>query len=101
MMTQKITWVNVVDADGNQIDGFANPVPSSWIGTDLLPEGAKKAPKVEESEEDATEIDAKVAAAEQRATDAEAKVAELQAKVDELEKAVADAKAPATPSRSK
>ena len=99
-MAQKIDWINVVDADGNPIDGFANAVPSSWIGTDLLPEGAKKAPKVE-SEEDATEIDAKVAAAEQRATDAEAKVAELQAKVDELEKAVADAKAPATPSRSK
>ena len=99
-MTQKIEWVNVVDADGNPIDGFANPVPSSWIGTDLLPEGAKKAPKVEESEEDATEIEAKVAAAEQRATDAEAKVAELQAKVAELEKQLEAAKAPKPAGRS-
>ncbi|HQW74161.1 MAG TPA: hypothetical protein PLG46_08720 [Ornithinibacter sp.] len=39
----KITWVEVVDADGEPIAGFENPVPSSWIGTDLLPEGAKKA----------------------------------------------------------
>lgn len=100
-MSQKIEWVNVVDAEGDQIDGFADAVPSSWIGTDLLPEGAKKAPKVDEPQQDTTETDAKVAAAEQRATDAEAKVAELQAKVAELEKAAAAVKAPATPSRSK
>lgn len=100
-MAQKIEWVHVVDAEGDPIDGFADAVPSSWIGTDLLPKGAKKAPKVEEPEQDTAETDAKVAAAEQRATDAEAKVAELQAKVDELEKAAADAKAQATPSRSK
>lgn len=35
-------YVEVVDADGNPIDGFAHPVPKQWIGTDLLPAGAKK-----------------------------------------------------------
>lgn len=35
-------FVEVVDADGNPLDGFAHPVPKSWIGTDLLPAGAKK-----------------------------------------------------------
>ena len=51
-MTQKITWVNVVDADGSPIDGFANPVPSHWIGSDLLPKGAKKASAKQASELD-------------------------------------------------
>jgi len=35
-------YVEVVDADGNPMDGFAHPVPKQWIGTDLLPPGAKK-----------------------------------------------------------
>jgi len=43
MAEQKIEWVNVVDADGNPIPGFEGGVPSHWIGSDLLPEGAKKA----------------------------------------------------------
>lgn len=36
-------YVEVVDAEGNPLDGFANPVPKQWIGTDLLPAGAKAA----------------------------------------------------------
>lgn len=34
-------YVEVVGEDGNPIDGFAHPVPKQWIGTDLLPAGAK------------------------------------------------------------
>lgn len=44
MAEPKITWVDhVVDAEGNPIPGFEGGVPSHWIGSDLLPEGAKKA----------------------------------------------------------
>ena len=60
--------------------------PSHWIGTDLLPEGAKKAPKGLESEADTSGNDAKVA--------------ELEAKVAELEKQLEAAKAPKPAGRS-
>ena len=39
-MGDKITWVKVVDADGNV---QKDEVPSHWVGTDLLPHGYKKA----------------------------------------------------------
>lgn len=41
-------YVNVVDGDGNPVDGFEHPVPKSWVGTPLLLPGmkaAKKAPR--------------------------------------------------------
>lgn len=41
---KKIEWIEVVDASGDPINGIADPVPSHWLGTDLLPEGTKKAP---------------------------------------------------------
>lgn len=34
-------FVEVVDADGHPVQGFASPVPKAWVGTDLLPQGAK------------------------------------------------------------
>jgi len=43
--TEKADFVLIVTADGDPIPGFTEPVPSTWIGTPLLPEGAKKDPK--------------------------------------------------------
>lgn len=45
IVADKIEFVRVVSADGDPLAGFSDPVPSHWIGTDLLPEGAKRAPK--------------------------------------------------------
>lgn len=55
---QKIEFVHVVDAEGNAMAGFSDPVPSHWIGTELLPEGAKKAPKHREEAADGGDVDA-------------------------------------------
>lgn len=41
-MADTIKWVEVVSADGEPLEGFGQPVPSHWLGTDLLPAGAKK-----------------------------------------------------------
>lgn len=35
-------FVEIVDGDGDPVEGFEHPVPKQWIGTDLLPAGAKK-----------------------------------------------------------
>lgn len=40
-MADTIKWVDVVDAEGAPVAGFENPVPSHWVGTDLLPAGTK------------------------------------------------------------
>ena len=37
-----VKFIDVVDADGAAMAGFENPVPAHWVGTDLLPAGAKK-----------------------------------------------------------
>lgn len=42
--SQKVAYVDIVTADGDRVPGFSAPVPASWIGTDLLPEGVKRAP---------------------------------------------------------
>lgn len=34
-------FVEVVDGDGNRLERFPHPVPKAWVGTDLLPPGAK------------------------------------------------------------
>ena len=41
-MTDAVKWVEVVSAEGEPLPGFEQPVPSHWLGTDLLPPGAKK-----------------------------------------------------------
>lgn len=40
-----VQFVHVVDGEGDPIAGFEHPVPETWLGTDLLPEGAKRAPQ--------------------------------------------------------
>lgn len=84
--SKRVEFVDIVDGNDKPIAGFEHPVPSHWIGTDLLPEGAKKAPKGLESEADTSGNDAKVA--------------ELEAKVAELEKQLEAAKAPKPAGRS-
>ena len=34
-------FVEVVDGDGNPVPGFEHSVPKAWVGTQLLPAGAK------------------------------------------------------------
>ncbi|MGG5257465.1 hypothetical protein [Phycicoccus avicenniae] len=41
-MADKVKFVDVVDADGEVMPGFEHPVPEHWVGSDLLPAGAKK-----------------------------------------------------------
>ena len=41
-MSDTVKFVDVVDADGAVMAGFENPVPTHWVGTSLLPDGAKK-----------------------------------------------------------
>lgn len=41
-MGDTVKFVDVVDAEGEKLVGFENPVPAHWVGTDLLPAGAKK-----------------------------------------------------------
>ena len=41
-MSDTVKFIDVVAADGVVMAGFENPVPSHWVGTDLLPAGAKK-----------------------------------------------------------
>lgn len=48
-------YVEVVGEDGNPIDGFAHPVPKQWIGTDLLPPGAKAADAEGDVDEDGSQ----------------------------------------------
>ena len=50
VQTEKADFVRIVNAAGDPIPGFTEPVPSTWIGTPLLPEGAKKAPDAAEPE---------------------------------------------------
>ena len=99
--TKKVQFVHVVDELGKPMAGFEHPVPSHWIGTDLLPEGAKKAPKVQDPHEDSSETDAKVAYLEAKVEAAEKRASEAEAKVAELEKQIADAKAASTPSTTR
>lgn len=40
-MADAVKYVDVVDAEGEVMKGFENPVPQHWVGTDLLPAGAK------------------------------------------------------------
>lgn len=56
-MAERIEFVHVVDAEGNAIEGFSSPVPSHWIGTDLLPKGTKRAPEREDRDDQGDEID--------------------------------------------
>lgn len=62
-VAKTVKFVRVVDAEGHPIDGFADPVPEHWIGTDLLPEGAKEAPESDEvaDTQDVDELAARVA----------------------------------------
>ena len=77
-VADSIKFVRVVDAEGRRIDGFIDPVPSHWIGSDLLPEGTKEAP---ESDDDADTQDVDVLVA--RVAELEAENADLRKQLDE------------------
>lgn len=98
--SKRVEFVDIVDGNDKPIAGFEHPVPSHWIGTDLLPEGAKKAPKGLESEADTSGNDAKVAELEAKVKDAEKRAIDAEAKVAELEKQLEAAKAPKPAGRS-
>lgn len=57
--SEEVGFVGVVDAEGNPLLEFPHPVPESWIGTSLLPEGAKKAPDAAEPDADTDAADDK------------------------------------------
>lgn len=73
-VAKTVKFVHVVDAEGHPIDGFSDPVPEHWIGSSLLPEGAKEAPEADEVA-DTQDIDELVA-----------RVAELEAENADLRK---------------
>lgn len=91
--SKKVDFVNVVDAEGNPIPGFGSPVPATWIGTHLLPIGAKEDDgEPDESEVETPGQDVIDEAVKAATSELEAKVADLTtqlaAKSAELDAAV-------------
>ncbi|HET7398989.1 MAG TPA: hypothetical protein VFJ94_10750 [Intrasporangium sp.] len=84
-------FVKVVDAGGNV---QPNEVPKAWVGTDLLPEGWKQAPKAAVSAEE------KTAAATAEAEIAERVAAETAASPAPAEEKAATAKVAAEKSKA-
>jgi enolase len=97
IQTKKVAFVDVVDEEGNPLVGFEYPVPEHWIGTSLLPPGAKKGTPAKPERATAAS-EAKVEAAVEAATkELVAKVVDLEAQVADLTKQLETAKATPPP----